>query len=162
MDPSGSTKAELITALANHLYTTKNRPSVPKEEFIAKVLEREEEQSTCVSEGLMIPHAVLDEGEEITGILGISSKGIPLDAPDGQPVHAILLLATPKAEQKRHLEVLAAFATTITRDVNLREQLYHARNAAHAYNVLHAEEAEDINYFIDDAMERVGVREDKS
>ena len=110
----------------------------------------------------MIPHAVLDEGEEITGILGISSKGIPLDAPDGQPVHAILLLATPKAEQKRHLEVLAAFATTITRDVNLREQLYHARNAAHAYNVLHAEEAEDINYFIDDAMERVGVREDKS
>ena len=74
----------------------------------------------------------------------------------------ILLLATPKADQKRPLEVLAAFATTITRDVNLREQLYHARNAAHAYNVLHADEAEDINYFIDDAMERAGVREDKN
>ena len=67
-----------------------------------------------------------------------------------------------RTERKRHLEVLAAFARAITRDVNLREQLYHARSAAHAYDVLHAEEAEDINYFIDDALERVGVREDRN
>ena len=55
--------------------------------------------------------------------------------------------------------MLAAFARVITSDVNLREQLYHARSAAHAYQVLHAEEAEDINYFIEDALERAGVRE---
>lgn len=161
VNPSGTTKVELITSLANQLYTTKDKPAVPKEVFVDKVLEREEEQSTCLSEGLMIPHAVLEEGQEITGILGISSKGIPLGAPDGHPIHAILLLATPKADQKRHLEVLAAFATAITRDVNLREQLYHARNAAHAYNVLHAEEAEDINYFIEDALERVRSSDDE-
>jgi len=77
-------------------------------------------------------------------------------------VHAVLLLATPNTERKRHLEVLAAFATAITRDVNLREQLYHARSAAHAYDVLHAEDAEDINYFIEDAFERFGVREDQN
>ena len=67
------------------------------------------------------------------------------------------MLATPKADHKRHLEVLAAFAAAITRDVNLREQLYHARNAAHAYDVLHADEAEDINYFLDDAIAAIGV-----
>jgi mannitol/fructose-specific phosphotransferase system IIA component (Ntr-type) len=100
----------------------------------------------------MIPHAVLDEGEDITGILGISSEGLDLGAPDGRPVHAVLLLATPLADRRRHLEVLAAFATAITRDVNLREQLYHARSAAHAYDVLHAEDAEDINYFIEEAI----------
>ncbi|REJ94280.1 MAG: PTS fructose transporter subunit IIA [Planctomycetota bacterium] len=157
VDVTGTNKEDVIRLLAAQLYTTQDRPEIPLEEFVEKVLEREELETTCLSRGLMIPHAELDEGQEITGILGISSKGLKLGAPDGHRVHAILLLATPKADHKRHLEVLAAFAAAITRDVNLREQLYHARTAAHAYNVLHADEAEDINYFLDDAIARVGA-----
>ncbi len=158
---SGSSKREVIESLVAQLYTTKVKPSVPQEEFLQIVLEREDQETTCLAEGLMIPHAILDDGEEMTGMLGISSKGLNLGAPDGRPVHAVLLLATPKTDRKRHLEVLAAFATAITRDVNLREQLYHARSAAHAYNILHADEAEDINYFLEDAMTRAGVAEDR-
>ena len=157
---TGETKADVIRSLAAQLYTTKVKPSATQEEFVQKVLEREDEETTCLAEGLMIPHAILDEGEDITGILGISSRGLDLGAPDHLPVHAILLLATPQTDRKRHLEVLAAFATIITRNVNLREQLYHARSAAHAYDVLHADEAEDINYFLEDAITRVGVTEE--
>lgn len=154
---TGSTTTDVIESLAAQLYTTKVKPSITQEEFVRKVLEREEEQTTYLAEGLMIPHAILDEGEDITGILGISSRGLDLDAPDHHPVHAILLLATPHTDRKRHLQVLAAFARIITSDVNLREQLYHARSAAHAYDVLHADEAEDINYFLEDAISRAGV-----
>lgn len=154
---SGSTKEEVIRSLAAQLYATQRKPPIPQEDFVERVLERENQQTTCLSEGLMIPHAVLKEGEEITGILGISSKGLDLGAPDGRPVHAVLLLSTPQADRKRHLQVLAAFATAITHDINLREQLYHARSAAYAYDVLHAEEAEDINYFLEDAVARADV-----
>jgi PTS system fructose-specific IIC component len=157
---TGDTKSDVIRSLAAQLYTTKVKPSASQEDFVQKVLEREEEESTCLAEGLMIPHAILDEGQDITGILGISSRGLDLNARDGQPVHAVLLLATPQTDRKRHLEVLAAFARIITSDVNLREQLYHARSAAHAYDVLHADEAEDINYFLEDAMTRAGVTQD--
>ena len=157
---TGNTSSDVIRSLASQLYTTKVRPSVPQEEFVRKVLEREQDETTCLAEGLMIPHAILDEGEDITGILGISSRGLDLGSPDKQPIHAILLLATPQTDRRRHLEVLAAFAAIITRDVNLREQLYHARSAAHAYDVLHADEAEDINYFLEDAMARAGVTEE--
>ena len=157
---TGDTKADVIRSLAAQLYTTKVKPSAAQEEFVQMVLEREEEETTCLAEGLMIPHAILDEGEDITGILGISSRGLDLGAPDHQPVHAILLLATPQTDRKRHLEVLAAFATIITSDINLREQLYHARSAAHAYDVLHADDAEDINYFLEDAMARAGVTDE--
>ena len=159
---SGTNRESVIRSLAAQLYTTRDKPTITQEEFVQKVLEREELETTCLSQGLMIPHAELDEGQEITGILGINSRGLHLGAPDGQPVHAILLLATPKADHKRHLEVLAAFAAAITRNVNLREQLYHARNAAHAYDVLHADEAEDINYFLDDAIARVGASDTSS
>lgn len=159
---TGTTKQEVIESLAAQLYTTTVKPSISQEAFVQKVIDRENLETTCLAQGLMIPHAILDEGEEFTGILGISSKGLNLGAPDDRPVHAVLLLATPETERTRHLEVLAAFARAITGDVNLREQLYHARSAAHAYDVLHADEAEDINYFIEDAFERVGVREDKN
>lgn len=157
VDVSGDTKEDVIRSLAAQLYSTTDRPSISQEEFVELVLEREELESTCLAEGLMIPHAILEEEGEITGILGISSKGLDFDAPDRQPVHAVLLLATPHTDRKRHLEVLAAFARIITSDVNLREQLYHARNAAHAYKVLHADAGEDINYFLEDAIVRVGI-----
>ena len=159
---TGQTKSDVIRSLAAQLYTTKVKPSISQEDFIQKVLTREEQETTCLAEGLMIPHTILEEGEDITGILGISSKGLDLGAPDHQPVHAILLLATPQTDRKRHLEVLAAFATIITSNVNLREQLYHARSAAHAYDVLHADEAEDINYFLEDALARAGIGEENS
>ena len=158
---TGTTKEEVIRSLTAQLYSTKVKPSIAQEEFVQKVLQREQLATTCLSEGLMIPHALLEQDDDFTGILGISSKGLHLGTPDGQPVHAVLLLATPQPDSKRHLEVLAAFATAITRDVNLREQLYHARSAAHAYEVLHAEEAEDINYFLEDAVARAGVFTDQ-
>lgn len=151
---TGTTKEEVIQALVDRLYAAPRPPAIPRGEFVAKVFEREAVASTVLGEGLMIPHAMLAEGQAISGVLGISSSGIDLDAPDDRPVHAVLLLATPQADRERHLEVLAAFARAITRDVSLREQLYHARSAAHAYDVLHAEDAEDINYFLDEAISR--------
>ncbi len=160
-DITGKTKEEVVVSLATLLYAT-NKVPISQEDFVAEVLRRESQETTCLGEGLMIPHAIIEEPEqetEITGVLGISSEGIDLGAPDG-PVHAVLLLATPAHDRKRHLEVLAAFATAITRDVNIREQLYHARSAAHAYEVLHHEEAEDLNYFLEDAIERAGIRDD--
>lgn len=154
VDITGDSKDDVIRTLAAQLYTTQDKPTIPQEEFVQKVLDREAQASTCLSQGLMVPHAILNSGQDITGVLGISSRGINLGAPDGHPVHAVLLLATPETDRNRHLEVLAAFARAITRDINLREQLYHARSAAHAYDVLHADAAEDINYFLDDAIEK--------
>ena len=157
VDLPGKTKAEIVEHLTSLLYSTSKQP-ITQQEFASRVLEREKDETTCLGEGLMIPHCIIEEPEqetEVTGVLGLSSEGIDLGAPDG-PIHAVLLLATPEHDRKRHLEVLAAFATAITRDVNFREQLYHARSAAHAYDVIHHEDAEDLNYFLEDAIERAG------
>ena len=158
-DMAGETREEIIRSLASMLYAT-SKVSMPEEEFVQRVLARDESETTCLGQGLMIPHAILDEGDEVMGVLGISNKGVDLDAPDDQLVHAVLLLATPESDRHRHLEVLAAFATSITRDVNFREQLYHARSPAHAFDVIHHEDQEDINYFLEDAASRAGLRDE--
>ncbi len=156
-DLTGNSSEEVIRSLTSLLYATSTM-SIPQEEFVEQVIKRDQQDTTCLGRGLAIPHAILDEGDEIKGVLGISSKGIDLGAPDGGLVHAVLLLATPESDRHRHLQVIAAFATFITRDVNFREQLYHARSPAHAYDVLHHEDQEDLNYFLEDAATRVGLR----
>ena len=151
-------KKEVVQKLSAQLFASYDM-EISQEEFVQRVLKRDTEETTCLGQGLMIPHAILDEGSEIKGVLGISTKGMDLGAPDGRLIHAVLLLATPQDDRDRHLEVLAAFASAITRDVNFAEQLYHARSAAHAYDVLHHEDQEDLNYFLEDAAERAGLRE---
>ncbi len=157
----GETKEEVVSSLVDQLYATANLP-VDRDEFVRQVMARENSESTCVGHGLMIPHAVIDADAKMEGVLGISRRGLDFKTPDQRPVHAVLLLATPENERERHLEILSAFAHLITHDENLCEQLYHARSAAHAYNVLHAEEAEDINYFLEEVMEEFRESEVKS
>jgi mannitol/fructose-specific phosphotransferase system IIA component (Ntr-type)/Kef-type K+ transport system membrane component KefB len=156
VDLVGGTRDAVIKQMVSQLYAT-TPMDLPQGAFLDLVMQREMMETTCLGEGLMVPHAILDEGDEVKGVLGISSKGLDLAAPDGHLIHAVLLLATPATDRKRHLEILAAFATAITKDVNMREQLYHARSPAHAYEVLHAEDAEDLNYFLEDAIERAVI-----
>ena len=148
----GNTTEEIVRSLAEQLYSTAHLP-IDKDAFVEQVLTRERTASTCVGHGLMIPHAIIDADAKLEGVLGISRKGLNLKTPDDRPIHAVLLLATPENERERHLQILSAFAHLITHDENLCEQLYHARSAAHAYNVLHADEAEDINYFLEEVMQ---------
>ena len=156
---SGGDREATIRQLASQLYAT-SKMQIPQEDFIARVLARDAELSTYLGQGLMIPHAILDdgEGEEIRGVLGLSAEGLQFETFDDRRVHAVLLLATPELERSRHLQVLSAFATAITRDANLVEQLYHARSAAHAYEILHADKHADINYFLEDAADQAGLR----
>lgn len=146
------TKREVIEVLADRLYATTTMP-LPKDEFVARVMERELDASTCLGKGFMIPHAVLDEGTEVHGVLGLSAEGMELGSYDGRAIHAVVLLATPTSDRQRHLEILAAFAAAITRNVSLREQLYAVGSAAHAYEILHAEDSEEMNYFLDEAIQ---------
>lgn len=154
---SGS-REEIVKTLAEQLYAT-SQMEIPQAQFVQQVLERDAVENSCLGKGLMIPNAILEEvqANDVRGVLGLSSPGIDLDAPDGRVVHAVLLLATPAVESKRHLEVIAAFASAITKDISLREQLYHARSAAHAYEVIHAEDLTELNYFLEDAQERAGI-----
>ena len=150
---AADSKEDAIRQLTDVLYGT-NDLEMDKSEFLKLTLEHDAEESTCLGEGLMIPHGPMtaESDNAVLGVMGISRVGLDFDTPDGRPVHAVVLLATPVGARDRHLEVLAAFAKAIGGDRNVREQLYKARSAAHAYYILHAEEAEDFNYFLEEQL----------
>jgi mannitol/fructose-specific phosphotransferase system IIA component (Ntr-type)/Kef-type K+ transport system membrane component KefB len=140
----------VIRQLVELLVRSHHLDGVDREELLASVLAREAQVSTCLGEGLAVPHGDLPEGFGMVGVLGLSREGLSLPTPDGQPVHCMLLLATPRGERDRHLEVLATMARTVGSAPLLHSRLYGAATPAHAYEILHGEETEDFNYFLED------------
>lgn len=145
-DFNAASKEEAIEKLVDILLQS-NHIIYDREKLLQSVLERESEMSTCLGAGLAIPHAELEmKNGPMMGAMGISRKGLDMETPDGQPVHMMVLLATPPNQRDRHLAVLAAMARTIGSDPNVRQQLFHARTPAHVCEILHSEENRDLNY----------------
>ncbi|TDJ72246.1 MAG: PTS fructose transporter subunit IIA [Planctomycetota bacterium] len=148
VDLRADTKEEAIQQLAEVLIRS-NHLTADRDRLLESILAREKEVSTCVGGGLAVPHGVLEEGDGIVGAMGISREGLHFESPDGMPIHCMVVLATPPTQRDRHLEVLAALARAIGTDPNVQRQLFTAKTPAHAYEILHAEESEDFNYFLE-------------
>jgi PTS system fructose-specific IIC component len=142
------TKEEAIEQLAD-LMISSHGLQVDRDKFVADVLEREKLMSTCIGRGMGVPSGEIESGEGIVGVMGISRRGLPFGTPDGLPLRCMVLLASPAELRERHHEVQAVLARSIGSDWSLQLQLYNAKTPAHVYEILHAEEFEDHNYFLD-------------
>ncbi|MGE0608267.1 MAG: cation:proton antiporter [Pirellulales bacterium] len=125
--------------------------SVSADTLYEAVIKAERITSTCVGEGLALPHARLEEGDRIIGAMGISRQGLQIETPDQQPVHCMVLIFTPVSMPERHLAVLSALSASIGRDRSIQMQLYHIDSPAHADELIHLDrQFEDWNYYLDE------------
>ncbi len=152
-DFAAPTREAAISRLVDLLLRSHSVRGVDREALLASVLEREAQGSTCLGGGLAVPHGMLPEGEAMVGVMALSQTGLDFDTPDGRPVHCMVLLGTAPEERDRHLQVLAALARTVGSDRAFQDQLFQSKSPAHAYELLHGEESEDFNYFMEDALE---------
>lgn len=147
---SGPDKTAAIRQLVELTLQT-HQIGVDAETVISAVMEGEEVGSTCVGEGLALPHARLDIEGSIVGAMGISREGLNLDATDHRLVHCMVLIITPKSMPERHLEVLQALSASIGRERSIQQQLYHIDSPAHADELIHLDrQFEDWNFYLDE------------
>ena len=143
-------KQAAIEQLVDLMLRTHSLPGLTREALLESVVAREQQASTCLGGGLSVPHGILPDGMPMAGVMGISRSGLAFPTPDGRPVHCMVLLGTSSEERDRHLLVLASLARTIGSDPSFQEQIFNAKSAAHAYELLHGEESEDFNYFLEE------------
>ncbi len=74
------------------------------------LMARERLGSTGLGDGVAIPHCRLEGRSEPIGALFRLDKGVDFDAPDGEPVTLIFVLAAPAEGHDLHLKVLAKLA----------------------------------------------------
>jgi mannitol/fructose-specific phosphotransferase system IIA component (Ntr-type)/Kef-type K+ transport system membrane component KefB len=149
-DLKATSMEEAISKLTSLLITSHHLSGVDRDDLLKSVLDREAQVSTCLGGGLAVPHGTLPIGKRMLGVMGICRDGLHFETPDGRPVQCLVLLVTPEGERDRHLQVLATLARTVGSDEKLQAQLFDAKSPAHAYEILHDEEAETFNYFLED------------
>jgi Kef-type K+ transport system membrane component KefB/mannitol/fructose-specific phosphotransferase system IIA component (Ntr-type) len=144
-----ATKEEAIERLVDHMIRS-HHLNVDRQTLLASVLEREAQASTCLGGGLAVPHVTLPGDHAMVGVMALSREGLGIPSPDGRPVHCIALFGTSVDERQRHLQVLATLARTIGTDPSFQDRLFNATTPAHASEILHGEESEHFNYFLED------------
>ena len=134
LDIRGSSKEAVLRQLCEPLVAAGLLQS--SEDFLGKLVEREEMVSTAIFPGIAIPHARKPEEcpvPEPRIVLGVSREGVDFDSLDGRPTHALFLVCANQVAV--HLKVIAELALLFRRG-DLLETLRRARNAAEALEAL--------------------------
>ena len=141
-------KWEALDILASFLHKTHKLHEITLPELKRSIVEREKEISTGIGDNLAIPHAIIEGGPKIQGVIGVSRKGIDFDSLDGKPVHIVILVATPRANYDMHLQVLANIAKIFGHNPQIKDQIIKAKSSEEVFEILQAEEIENLNpYF---------------
>jgi len=131
----GATKHEALEALIEILCPS---PAITDcGAFRRAVFEREAVMSTGIGGGIAIPHVRIPEVTQITVGLGIAPEGVDYGTLDNQPVHILVLFATPKSAEKEYLRLLARVMTSL-RNRDFFERLTACRTPSEVYGVITA------------------------
>jgi fructose-specific phosphotransferase system IIA component len=84
-----------------------------EKDVFAKLMERENIQSTAVGNGIAIPHCFTDDVADLIIIVARSRAGLEFDSFDGKPTQVVFLLMGNRQEHSLHLKALARIARLI-------------------------------------------------
>jgi mannitol/fructose-specific phosphotransferase system IIA component (Ntr-type) len=85
-------------------------------ELVAEVMRRENEGSTAVGGGLVIPHARFHQVSTVRIAVATLARPLDLAAADGQAVDIVILLVGPTGDPRLMLRVLARLARLVRQD----------------------------------------------
>jgi nitrogen PTS system EIIA component len=111
-----------IAELVDHLVAVKSLPQESRDVVLAALMDREEQRSTGIGNGVAIPHCFSEDIHEVAIVFGRSTVGIEFCALDRAPVHFVVLFVVPKSQYTLHLKTLAAIAK-ILNSAETRENL---------------------------------------
>lgn len=78
-----------------------------------KVIAREQAHNTGIGKGWACPHARSSVHGDIVCSLGWSPAGIDYGAPDGQPVHMVVMYFVPETQKNSYLKEISSLARAI-------------------------------------------------
>lgn len=104
------------------------------------LIAREKSMTTGMQDGIAIPHAAVDGLNEVLAVLGLSRRGIPFDAIDGQPARIVVGLIIPRHKKLLHIKTLADIAKLLSRGP-VRQKLLACETAEQVLELVRREDA---------------------
>lgn len=140
-DLAGSDKKDVLEELSEFL--EKKGAVKSKETLHTALADREKLGSTGIGENVAIPHAKLDEIDQIITLFGRSVKGVDFESLDKKPVHFVCLVIAPANSTGQHLKALARISR-ILKSSSLREAIQNASDVDEIYSILVDEDSKFI------------------
>ena len=84
-----------------------------RQECLDEVIERENVASTCMQNGIALPHCRTDAVKRLAVAIGINRNGYNFDSLDGEPTKIFVLCLSPKSTNAPHIECLAALSSIL-------------------------------------------------
>jgi nitrogen PTS system EIIA component len=105
-------KDELFEELVDLLAKEGGR-EYPRSAVLSSVRDREEKMSTGIKKGIALPHGKAEGLSGLSGILGISKRGIEYSSLDGEPVYLVFMLVSSPKDSELHLAALKRLAVLL-------------------------------------------------
>ncbi len=110
-------------------------PSLPREQTVAELLERETAFPTALGSGIAVPHTYARALNDRACVIGLAPRGIDFGAADKTPVTLVFLVISPAGDPEGHLATLAEIARLVSDD-QVREQLKLATIGAQVMHII--------------------------
>lgn len=117
VDPDGV--EDLFFTMVEAMDDVENFSNVEVNEIVDALVQREEEGTTGIGDGVAIPHAKMEDLDEIAGAFARTSRGINFRAVDGEAVDLFFLVVAPENQAEKQLEALRKITKAIRNHSNL-------------------------------------------
>jgi mannitol/fructose-specific phosphotransferase system IIA component (Ntr-type) len=104
-------KGRSLEYLANLIEAVPDLPSVS--ELFEAMMARERTMSTGLGRGVACPHVRAAGTGELVSAVGWSPKGIDYGAPDGKPVHLVVMYYIPDSQKNSYLKEISSLAAAV-------------------------------------------------
>ncbi|WP_371932589.1 fructose PTS transporter subunit IIA [Bacillus carboniphilus] len=111
-------------------------------EFKKEILNREDQGTTGIGDGIAIPHAKTRAVKQPAIAFGRSVEGVDYESLDGQPSHLFFMIAAPEGGNSTHLEALARLSTILMNE-EVRKLLLEANTESDVLNIIDRYDQED-------------------
>ncbi len=137
-------KDELFEELVDVLAKSAGR-DFPRAAVLAAVRDREDKMSTGIKKGIALPHGKAEGLSGLSGVLGISRRGIEYSSLDGEPVYLVFLLVSSPKDSELHLAALKRLAILLD-DPEFYNDLIRADSPERASSILRNYETRLIDF----------------
>jgi PTS system nitrogen regulatory IIA component len=114
-------------------------PSVPADELLSVLIDREELQSTGIGEGVAIPHGKMAGLDRLMATFARSDDGVDFASIDGKPTQLYFMLVVPEHSGGQHLKALARISRFF-RDPSFRGKLMDATSTEAIFRAIEEED----------------------
>jgi mannitol/fructose-specific phosphotransferase system IIA component (Ntr-type) len=119
-----SSREEVINLLTEMAF--ENSDAIEnKELFLEKLYEREDVGTTGIGMGIVVPHARCESLNKIVIAVALLKNPIEFNTPDGIPAKLVIVIGSPKNNNKEYLNLLGTIARNF-RNKDYRENVLTA------------------------------------